>query len=270
MNLITGAAQTAALLVYTMKTLLTGLAVLIITPLTLIGGFKDLPKAINKADNCTVLIKSDDVSKTPIGSGVTIVRGNEYYVWTDAHVAECAGKDENGKWKQLRAHRKIIKDGEEVASVETICDILVIEDSIDIALLKVKEGGTRKFFKNTKFYLDDKVLPKGTDVLLNGHFLSFPGTTPGFTGSLPANIGGFKHIMKDSSQELDIIHNGGVVGGCSGSGVWLEDGRCIGLVCRKYSTNEVLYNPIRIIKKWAKEKDLLWALDETVSKPVDK
>lgn len=247
-----------------MRTL--SILLLIALPAGLIGGFKNLPKAIDKAEAPTVLIKITDEEgeQFAIGSGVSIIRGKSCYVWTDAHVVDIKAPH------TLYVHKKIIKDGEEVSSVEVEAEIVKINTDIDVALLKLKDKVDKSHFKNARFYLEDKFLPRGTDVVLVGNFLKFKFTTPGFTGAAPGVIGGFKHVTHDNGQELDIIHNGAVVNGCSGSGVWIEDGRCIGLVCRMYTTNEVLYNPIRVMKKWAKEENIMWALDEKLKAPVDK
>lgn len=245
-----------------MTKLVTSILFFILISIPAAGEFKNLPKVIQEADNSTVLIKINKGDKyIPMGSGVVVVRGDDYYVWTDAHVVDEAKKD--GVFDKMKVQKKLFKEDVEVSSLEVFAEVIAYNEQIDIALLKLSSGSP-KHFKNTKWYLDDKVLPRGTDILFCGNFLSFRGSNPGQTGTARATIGGYGHVLDD--QKFDISHDGAAIGGCSGSGVFIQDGRCIGLVCRIYSTNSVLYSPIREIKKWAAKENLMWALDENVKK----
>jgi S1-C subfamily serine protease len=236
--------------------------VLSLLPLSILAGYKDLPKAIQKADNSTVLICVDN---QPAGSGLVVTRNNKYYVWTDAHVVDSCKIEKQvlgfkfQNFTKAKVVKKLLKDDEVISTLSVDGEIIAFDEKLDIALLELS-GGDDKHFKNTKFYLEDKLLPRGTDIILVGNFLNFQTGTSGVTGASTGIIGGYGH--KVDGQKFDIIHNGAVTGGCSGSGVFLEDGRCIGIVCRMWSTNTVLYSPIREIKKWAQINDLMWALEE--------
>lgn len=247
-----------------MKKMLIFVVCLFVAPAGMIsGGYKDLPNAIEKIDKTSVLIRLDDADKTPIGSGVTVVRNGKWYAWTDAHVTAVA-KTKDG-FNTLKVEKMIVKDDVILSTLSVNGEVIAYDEVLDIALLQLSDGDN-KYFTNTKFYLDDKTLPRGTDIILVGNFLNFTTRTPGITGASTGTIGGFGHKCSETGQKFDVIHNGAVTGGCSGSGVYIEDGRCIGLVCRMWTANTVLYSPIREIKKWAAKTDMLWALDEKVKR----
>ena len=58
--------------------------------------------------------------------------------------------------------------------------------------------------------------------------------------------------------------------GSSGGGVYLEDGRYVGMLVRGAGENFNLMVPVRRMKKWAEENNLLWALDPSAKSPTFK
>ncbi len=250
-----------------MKKLLIAVCLVVAMPVALVAEFKNLPKAIEKADKGTVLVRLSDKDKTLLGSGISIVRKDKYYVWTDAHVVKAAkfGKDKNIGFHMLKIEKSIVKDGDIVSTLSVDGGVIAYDEQMDIALLELSDGDT-KYFSDTKFYLEDKVLPRGTDILFVANFLDYESGTPGMTGACKGTIGGYGHKCSVTGQKFDICLDGSVIGGCSGSGVYIEDGRCVGIVCRMWATNAVLYSPIREIKKWAEKNNLMWALDDKVKK----
>lgn len=224
---------------------------------------ESLIELIDNVDTNTVLIKGHN--NKPSGSGITIVRDKDVYVFTSAHVVEDSLSIENGEvlWKSPKIYKKLIKNGVDEGATESALDIVIYDKSIDIALLKVKHPIT-SYYKNTRFYLDDKKLPRGTPLLLVGNYLDVPNFNEGLTGAVRASIGELGRTV--NGQVMDLAFNCTIVGGMSGSGVWKEDGRCVGLVCRRANNNICLYCPIREMIKWAKENEVMWALDESVKK----
>ena len=225
------------------------------------------------------------------GSGVIITRevnlkktGKETakvnFIWTAGHVID-----------NLRSTRTVVDKGSEKKVVQfndaTIVQELqdggrkvgeirmsgkVIkwshpEDGDDLGLLLLYK---KNFVSNSaKFYLEDKVVPVGTHVLNVGSALGQFGSNSVLPG-----------IISQTGRVLDINASGGVVfdqtstpsyPGCSGSGVYFEDGpdkaKMVGMLVRGAGPGFNFIVPVRRMKDWAKVNNVSWALDEKETVP---
>ena len=74
-------------------------------------------------------------------------------------------------------------------------------------------------------------------------------------------------------MEVDKYHNffanGFLVHNSSGGGVFLEDGRCMGLLVRGAGETFNLIVPVRRMKEWAKTMKVEWAINDNVELPSD-
>ena len=55
--------------------------------------------------------------------------------------------------------------------------------------------------------------------------------------------------------------------GSSGGGVYLQDGRYVGMLVRGAGENFNLIVPIRRMVRWAEDHDIMWALDPSLKAP---
>ena len=224
---------------------------------------KDLPDVIEKIDKSSVTVGSN--SGEYCGSGVSIIRGNEVYILTCCHIINDVKvitflgtkftfiKPQSILRVELDDKQEIIKKHEYKA------EIFKYSTNIDVCILKVLQPDL-KIFSNIEFYNSLKILPRGTKTILVANFLDYQ-STPGITGSATGTIGELSRKVR-GSWKADIIYDSSITGGCSGAGVFNNNAEYIGLVFGKFSSNSLLYTPIREIRKWTDEQGISWLLDK--------
>lgn len=225
------------------------------------------------------------------GSGVVITREVELsktnknkvtvnFVWTAGHVVdnlrstrtvvEKGAKKEIVQFNDANVVQELQEDGRKVGEVRMTGKVIKWshpEDGDDLALLFLYK---KNFVNNSaKFYLEDKVVPVGTHVLNVGSALGQFGSNSVLPG-----------IISQTGRVLDINQSGGVVfdqtstpsyPGCSGSGVYFEDGpdkaKMVGMLVRGAGPGFNFIVPVRRMKEWAKTNGVYWAMDEKVIIP---
>lgn len=232
-------------------------------------------QVVDSITETSVTLKTSDHS---IGAGVVVTRNGVHYVWTAGHNLDDARHvktvidPDTGTPKVVVSYdnvdiiRSIVQDGRVVGTVYYDAQVIRHSPSMshggdDIALLRLY---AKNVFKGTTKFV--RAIPKrGTpvwhigapgglaaaDVLTGGNF-SDP-------GRLRAH-----HVFDLVTVPFDY--------GSSGGGVFLKKtGDCIGLVLQKNdSTAHSCYiKPAREIRAWAKQQDLLWAVDECLPIPSE-
>ena len=56
--------------------------------------------------------------------------------------------------------------------------------------------------------------------------------------------------------------------GSSGGGVFLQDGRYVGMIVRGAGEGFNLMVPVRRMKRWAEKHEIMWALDPSIKMPT--
>lgn len=154
---------------------------------------------------------------------------------------------ENGKIK-----KKVLVKGELIKFSDPI-------EGEDLAIFQLK---TNIFSDRTiKFFLKDQI-PKIGETIYNignpiGNFDSFSSGTISFIGR---NI---------NNKHYDQI-NATIFGGSSGSGVFLQNGECIGFVRMMQSPGISFFIPIRRVIKWVRDEEIQWLLDPKIIMPTNK
>ena len=239
---------------------------------------KNRKRVANFLQDISVTIKSEGKWSKSEGSGVLIVReieGEEVtFVWTAGHVVDNLRTvrdviDENGRprkvveFKDAQIVKELVAEGRRVGEIKM--DAMVIkysnaDDGHDLALLMVRAKDYSK--ESARFYLnkDDAIIPIGTSLFHVGSLLGQMGANSMTTG-IVSQVGRI-HGKREYDQTTVTAFPGS-----SGGGVFLTDGRYVGMLVRGAGEGFNLTVPIRRMKRWAKENDVLWALDPNIDSP---
>jgi len=261
-----------------MKKLLILLAALMIIPALPAEDVKKRKAVANHLQDISVTIKAEDNYQKSEGSGVLVVRkiGGEdvTFVWTAAHVVDNLRNvrnivDEKGnsrklvEFKDAQIVKELVESGRRVGEIKMDASIIKYSNADhghDLALLMVRAKNYGK--ASSKFYLDkdEDIVPIGTNLFHVGSLLGQMGANSMTTG-IVSQVG--RTLGKVEFDQTTVT----AFPGSSGGGVFLTDGRYVGMLVRGAGEGFNLMVPIRRMADWAKGNDLMWALDPSVPMP---
>tara|TARA_R100000808_G_scaffold25056_1_gene61031 strand:+ start:1192 stop:2100 length:909 start_codon:yes stop_codon:yes gene_type:complete len=232
----------------------------------------------NHLQNISVTIKAEGRYSKSEGSGVLLVRkigGKEVtFVWTAAHVVDNLRSvrevvDEKGATRKLvefkdpKIVKELVEDGRRVGEIKMDAKVIKYSDADhghDLALLMVRAKDYGK--EGTDFYLDSKepIIPIGTQLFHVGSLLGQMGANS-MTSGIISQVGRIHGKVEFDQTTVTAFP------GSSGGGVYLQDGRYVGMLVRGAGENFNLMVPVRRMKKWAADNSILWAIDKTVKAP---
>lgn len=228
----------------------------------------------------SVTIRSENGWSAGEGSGVIFTRkdsdGNLVnFVWTAAHVIDNLREERRVivggvprtvvQFKDAKIVKVIRQDGRAVGRLELNAEVIKYSDADaghDLALLRVRKVN---FIKDTTtFYLGEGIPPLGTELYHVGSLL-------GQLGSNSMTDGIYSQHGRLIPQLNKLVFDQTTVAafpGSSGGGVFLKsNGTYVGMIVRGAGETFNLIVPVRRMVDWAKENDLMWALDPKVPLP---
>lgn len=228
----------------------------------------------NHLQDVSVTIRAESGWSAGEGSGVIFSRldndGNLVnFVWTAAHVVDNLRSERtvivNGsprtivEFKDAKVIKVIRQNGRSVGRLELDAEVIKYsdaDDGHDLALLRVRK---HNFVKGSvTFFLDDKLLPLGTELYHVGSLLGQLGANS-MTDGIYSQHG---RIIPSLNKKIFDQTTVAAFPGSSGGGVYLKsDGRYVGMIVRGAGETFNLIVPVRRMVEWAKENDLMWALD---------
>jgi S1-C subfamily serine protease len=230
--------------------------------------------------NISVTIRAEDDYQKSEGSGVLITREIEgkkiTFVWTAGHVVNNLREVRNiivdGSSKKIvefgdvQIIKELVEGGRRVGEIQMDATVIKFSDATDgqdLALLMVRAKDYGK--DNANFYLshEEPIIPIGSRLFHVGSLLGQMGSNS-MTSGIVSQVGRTHGKMEFDQTTVTAFP------GSSGGGVYLQDGRYVGMLVRGAGENFNLMVPIRRIKKWAKEHDLLWAIDPSQKLPTFK
>ena len=248
------------------------------------------------AGNAELYQKLQDVSVTvkagnAEGSGVIITRdvpiGTDRtekinFVWTAAHVVDnlrsVRTTIEEGmpikivEFKDAQIIKELVEKGRRVGEIKMDAKVLKYSHSDsgeDLALLLVRK---RDFVdQNILFYEGEDPVPVGTELYHVGSLLGQMGSNS-MTRGIMSKVGRVLYLGTGDGVVFDQT-SAPAFPGSSGGGVFLTEssgeqtGRYVGMLVRGAGETFNLIAPIRRMRKWAKEQNILWAIDENVPMP---
>jgi len=148
-----------------------------------------------------------------------------------------------------------------VGKSEIRASVIKYDDKIELALLRLHKS---IFTCNTSFLMSDQAPKVGTDICHVGSFLGEMGA-----GSFTTGVISFVDRYVESIDKTCDQVNVGAMPGCSGGGIFLNDGRCIGLVLAGKSTSLNWIMPSRCMVSWTNNKKIQWAVDDKIKMPTE-
>lgn len=221
----------------------------------------------------SVTIKSDNSE----GSGVIKTRvlkdgKNTNFVWTAAHVVEglrtvaevvdpkTGTKRQDVVFKDCAVVKELVEEGRRVGELKMDATVIKISVKEDLALLRIRKIDFIKASVN--FYTDDKIPEIGTELYHVGSLLGQMGSNS-MTSGIVSQIGRTLERYEFDQSTCTAFP------GSSGGGVYLKDGRYIGMLVRGSGEGFNLFVPARRMIKWAKTAHIAWAIDDKVEMPTD-
>lgn len=244
----------------------------------------DKPDVADHLQNVSVTIKAGSSS----GSGVVKTRKDKdgnlvNFVWTAGHVVdglkstrEVIAPDGSRRtlveFKDPAVVKDFIEDGRTIGFLQLDAEVIRYSDANtgeDLALLKLRK---KNYIKDSaSFFLDvnkDKtpVIPKiGTQLFHVGSLLGQSGSNSMTTG-IVSQVG---RIIPELNKVVFDQTTVTAFPGSSGGGVFLTDGRYMGMLVRGAGETFNLVVPIRRMQEWAKKTKCEWAIDDNVPLPAD-
>ena len=218
------------------------------------------------------VIISRDVLKTK--DSKNSIRVN--FVWTCAHlmdglrstriVIDGEGKNKTViEFKDAQVVKELVEDGRKVGELKMDAKVILYSDATDgedLALLLVRKIGFVD--QNTEFFLEDRNVEIGEPLLHVGSLLGQAGANS-MTNGIMSQVG---RVLNIGSGDGTVFDQTTVTAfpGSSGGGVFMNDGRYVGMLVRGSGETFNFIVPVRRMIRWAKKRDIEWAIDTT--KPV--
>jgi len=218
------------------------------------------------------VIISRDVLKTK--DSKNSIRVN--FVWTCAHlmdglrstriVIDGEGKNKTViEFKDAQVVKELVEDGRKVGELKMDAKVILYSDATDgedLALLLIRKIGFVD--QNTEFFLEDRNVEIGEPLLHVGSLLGQAGANS-MTNGIMSQVG---RVLNIGSGDGTVFDQTTVTAfpGSSGGGVFMNDGRYVGMLVRGSGETFNFIVPVRRMIRWAKKRDIEWAIDTT--KPV--
>jgi hypothetical protein len=209
------------------------------------------------------------------GSGEIKTRDGVSFVWTAGHVVAHLRSTrqvidpKSGsvrtlvEFKDAKVVKEFVEDGRSVGRLEMDAEIIRYSDADngeDLALLRVRK---KNFIKSSvQFYLEDKTPPVGTTLYHCGSLLGQVGSNS-FTRGIMSQHG---RVIYGKVYDQTTC---AAFPGSSGGGVYMADGRMVGMIVRGAGETFNLIVPVRRIREWAKTANVEFAIDDKVKMPSD-
>ena len=209
------------------------------------------------------------------GSGVAIDRNGTTFVWTAGHVVDglrSTRKVTDPKtgtqrtiieFEDAKIIKTLVEDGRTVGYLHLDAEVIRYSDSAhghDLAILKVRKRGAIK--RSAVFYDEVKPPKLGTQLFHVGSLLGQVGSNSMTSGIVSAHG---RLIGKTIYDQTTVT----AFPGSSGGGVYLTDGRYVGMLVRGAGEGFNLIVPVRRMRSWAKKAKMEWALDPRVKVPSE-
>jgi len=209
------------------------------------------------------------------GSGVAFTRDGITFIWTAAHVVndlrstrtivdpQTGTKRTIIEFADAQVVKTLIEDGRAVGRIQMDAKVVRYSGADygnDLALLRVRKKNYIR--TSAKFYLEEKIPSLGTRLFHVGSLLGQVGSnsmTAGIVSQHGRVLSGLQGVFDQTTVTA--------FPGSSGGGVYLEDGRYIGMLVRGAGEGFNLIVPVRRMRTWAKEAGIEWAMDPTVKMP---
>jgi len=194
------------------------------------------------------------------------------FIWTAAHVVDglrttkeiidpkTGTKRTVVSFKDAEIVREAVEDGRRVGESKMDASVIRFSEEQDLCLLRVLKRDFAK--ESVVFYLDPPIPPVGRDLYHVGSLLGQMGSnslTPGIVSQIGRTLDKREYDQTTCTA----------FPGSSGGGVYLRDGRYVGMITRGAGEGFNLMVPVRRLHRWAKAAGIEWAVDDKVKPPTE-
>jgi S1-C subfamily serine protease len=210
------------------------------------------------------------------GSGVIVTRiidGKKInFVWTAAHVVDGLRRVKDvvtpdGASRKVVSFddcslvKELIENGRRVGEMKMDAVVIRYSAKEDLALLRIRKVDF--ISANAEFHLDPNIPTIGSALFHVGSLLGQAGSNS-MTSGIISQIGRvYPGIGKEVFDQTTVA----AFPGSSGGGVYLQNGRYIGMLVRGAGETFNLIVPVRRMIRWAKSAGVEWALNSDVDPP---
>jgi S1-C subfamily serine protease len=243
------------------------------TPQVVDPKYKNLPAKDDVPDylqNISVTIRANGSE----GSGVMTNVNGVNYVLTAAHVVSDLRKvrtvvGDSGsprvvvEFDDAEVIKDDIEDGRAVGHMRYYAEVVRYSDAEhgeDLAILRVRKKNLMPY--RVHFYLESKLPKLGTKLFHVGSLLGHGGSNSMTTGIMSQHGRVYKGVVYDQTTCAAFR-------GSSGGGVFLEDGRWVGMIVRGAGETFNLVVPMRRLHRWATKVGMDFTLDPKLLIPCD-
>lgn len=210
------------------------------------------------------------------GSGIIFTRKDSAgqtvnFVWTAAHVvadlrterrvvSPDGGERTLVEFQDAHIIKNLVEDGRLVGTLQIAAEVVRYSDADtgeDLALLRVRK---KNFIQSTTTFYTGEIPSLGTELYHVGSLLGEMGANS-MTSGIYSQTG--RLINKTVFDQTTVA----AFPGSSGGGVFLHDGRYIGMLVRGAGETFNLIVPVRRMQAWAKSAKVEWAIDPSVAMP---
>lgn len=225
----------------------------------------------------SVTIRAEGDHQKSEGSGVLITRKiggeNVTFVWTCGHVIDHLREVRTiirggtpvkiVEFPDIQIIKELVESGRRVGEIKmdaTVIKYSDADDGEDLALLMVRARDYGK--ASAKFYLnkEDQIVPIGTQLFHVGSLLGQMGANS-MTSGIVSQVGRIHGKVEFDQTTVTAFP------GSSGGGVYLHDGRYMGMLVRGAGEGFNLVVPVRRMLRWAEAHDIMWALNPSIKSP---
>lgn len=266
------------------RLLITTFLAIIITPLSFSVSYAQ-NKVAQHLQDVSVTIKAGNSE----GSGVIISRDlllnkdakqktKVNFIWTCAHVVDGLRStrtviDGQGKnktiieFKDAQVVKELVEGGRKVGELKMDAKVILYSDATDgedLALLIVRKRGFAD--QNTEFYLEKKNVEIGEPLLHVGSLLGQAGANS-MTNGIMSQVG---RVLNIGSGDGTVFDQTTVTAfpGSSGGGVFMKDGKYVGMLVRGSGETFNFIVPVRRMINWTKKRNIEWAIDSSKAMPT--
>jgi S1-C subfamily serine protease len=266
-----------------MKLFVIAILSMAVTMITVNGEGKSMREVADHLQDISVTIKSEGEYSRSEGSGAMIIRevnGQKVtFVWTAAHVIDNLRSvrsviNESGQpvkvveFEDPKIVKELVESGRRVGEIKMDARVIKYSNADtgeDLALLMVRakdyaKSGAAFKLNSAKKKDDDNIVPIGTRLFHVGSLLGQMGANSMTTGII-SQVG--RTLGKVEYDQTTVT----AFPGSSGGGVYLTDGRYMGMLVRGAGEGFNLIVPVRRMIRWAEKNDIMWAIDPSVKMP---
>jgi S1-C subfamily serine protease len=186
-------------------------------------------------------------------------KSGEFYVLTAHHVIDSLYNKETKTFKNIKVIQFLYENDKNIGMLGLEAEVIRASTTLDIAVLRILSN--KYLHTSSKFYFDKPEPEVGTPIYHVGTFKGISGHNSLTTGVVSQHD---RAQVGHKFTQISASH----FPGSSGGGVFLEDGRYVGMVIATISPTYGFATPINAIREWLHKSKLDFVVDNSITPPA--